>query len=57
MPATDEVEYIPPTQGIGPCQGARCNNKTQRYGPATAERHSGPLCNVCEAKLKAASQR
>jgi hypothetical protein len=53
--APEEVTYIPPIQGIGPCQGARCNNKTQRYGPAS-DRPSSPLCNVCAAKVPASPQ-
>ncbi|WP_372352652.1 hypothetical protein [Streptomyces sp. KL116D] len=51
-PAADEVTYMPPTSGAGPCAG-NCGNQAQKYGPSNGGRPSSPLCNVCLAKAEA----
>ncbi|MEV3857754.1 hypothetical protein AB0J38_25940 [Streptomyces sp. NPDC050095] len=50
--APDEVAYIPPLGGAGPCATARCTNMAQKYGNAIEGRPSSPLCNVCLAKAQ-----
>lgn len=51
-PDPDQVTYLPPIVGAGPCATGRCPNLAQKYGPAGA-RPSSPLCNVCAAKVEA----
>lgn len=49
----EEVAYIPPLGGVGPCATARCERMAQKYGNAIDGRPSSPLCNVCLAKAEA----
>ncbi|MFE4778230.1 hypothetical protein [Streptomyces sp. NPDC056713] len=55
-PALEEVTYEPPTcpaSFASPCAGPRCENTTQKYGPAAYGRPASPLCNVCLTKVEA----